>query len=90
MSRAGGRSRAGGARERQEPAAKVGNWSENIWILAKFCLRKTKLLAMFLVKTEPGKFSLSKRKGSLAEEGVDNSQEKANNRFSFRILLGNR
>ena len=44
---------------------------------------------MFLVKTEPGKFSLSLRKGNIEEAGVEESQEKAKNRLSFRILVGN-
>ena len=48
----------GCTRERPEPAPRVENSWENLSILVKFCL-KNKILAMFLIKREPGKFSLS-------------------------------
>ena len=44
---------------------------------------------MFLAEIEHLKLRLSVRNGSIEEGGVEESQEKAKNRFSFRILVGN-
>ncbi len=76
-------------RDRREPEPKVENSWENLSILVKFCLKK-KILAMFLAKTEPGKFRSSLWKGTLKEAGEEKSQENGRKWFSFRILVGNR
>ncbi len=87
------RERQDHGRERQEALGRGGSGPGREEIFGKtyqFCLRKTKFLAMFLAKTEPGKCSLSLRKCRLEEAGVEESQEKAKHRFSFRILVGKR
>ena len=84
----------GSEREKQESRleGEVGAGGEGKKLVRKhrFLLRKSKFLTMFLATTEAGKFSVSLRKGTLEEAGVEESQENGRKWFSFRILVGNR
>ena len=77
-------------RERQEALGRGGSGRGREEIVGKtyqFCL-KNEFLAMFLAEIEHEKLRFSVRNGSLEEGGVEESQEKAKNGFSFRILVG--